>query len=325
MADPRIVYSRRYDIGFFGLERLHPFDTRKYSRAYRLLKRQFGRRLQRALIVPSRPVTAEELLAVHTREYLDRLRSPAYLAGALEVPQVRRLPGWVTDWCVLRPMRWATMGTILAARAAIEHGLAVNLSGGYHHAGPDRGEGFCVYNDIAMAVHDLRRSGALDAQAKVAYVDLDAHQGNGVCHAFFDDARVFLFDMYNRTIYPASDAKAKRRIDFPVPLPDGCAESVYLPALRSKLPSFLDGVERAGHVGLAIYNAGTDIYRDDTLGGMSVSADGVLERDRFVLDELGRRGIPTVMLPSGGYSRGSYKMLARTGAYVLTEWGGTEG
>src|SRR3954447_18259461 len=148
--DPRIVFSRRYDVGFFGLERLHPFDSRKYGRAYRLLRRRFGRRLKAASVTPDRPIARDELLAVHTAEYLAKLKDPAYLARALEVPPVRRAPAWVTDWCVLRPVRWAARGTVLAVREAVRGALAVNLSGGYHHAGPDRGEGFCLYNDLAL-------------------------------------------------------------------------------------------------------------------------------------------------------------------------------
>lgn len=317
---PRIVYDRRYDIGLFGLERLHPFDTHKYSRAYDLLERQFGRRLRQATSVVSRPVGREELLAAHSAEYLERLKNAAYLAGALEMPPLRRLPAWVTDWRVLKPMRWATAGTIVAAQEAVRTGLAVNMSGGYHHASRDRGEGFCIYSDIALAVHELRRTDRVSADDKIIYVDLDAHQGNGVCHEFFDDRAMMIFDMFNQSIYPASDAKAKRRIDCAVPLPAGCHEADYLTALRSKLPPFLNAVTRAGRAGLAIYNAGTDIYRGDLLGGMNVSAEGILERDRFVIDELVSRGIPVLMLLSGGYSPQSYQLVAGTVSYILSAY-----
>jgi histone deacetylase 11 len=315
------VYSRRYNIGLPGLQRLHPFDVRKYGRAYHLLKQRLGHKFTDAVIAPPRPVGRRDLLAIHTAAYLDQLREPAYLARALEVPLLSRIPAWVTDWLVLRHMRWATMGTIVAARQALKCGLAINLSGGYHHAGPSRGEGFSIYNDIALAVRELRSSGALSDQDRVVYVDLDVHQGNGVCHAFFDDNRIYIFDMFNPSIYPASDAKAKRRVDCPVPMFRGCADADYLAALGSKLPVFLDGVSRSGHVGVAIYNAGTDIFIADALGGLNVSADGVLHRDRFVLDQLVQRQIPTVMLPSGGYSRESYKLVANTVTHVLEKWG----
>jgi histone deacetylase 11 len=224
------------------------------------------------------------------------------------------------DWRVLRPMRWATAGTILAAREALKSGLVINLSGGYHHASPEKGEGFSIYADAALAVDHLRRANLIAEADKVAYIDCDAHQGNGVCRCFMNDSRVFIFDMYNQAIFPAFDVEAKRRIDCPVPLPLGCSEADYLAALRSKLPPFLDSISRQGRVALAIYNAGTDIFADDSLGGICVSAKGVLERDQFVLDQLISRGIATVMLLSGGYSRESYKLIANTIDWVIEKF-----
>ena len=107
---------------------------------------------------------------------------------------------------------------MMAARECVEHGFAVNLGGGFHHANRDGGEGFCIYSDIALAIHMLRNDGSLADDGRVAYVDLDAHQGNGVCHVFRRDDRVFIFDMYNSRIYPVSDVEARRRIDCDVPL-----------------------------------------------------------------------------------------------------------
>ncbi len=136
---PRVVYSRHYNIGFYGLERLHPFDSRKYGRAWKLLLRHFGAALKKFHVRTDRPASRDELLLVHSVDYLSQLRNPGYVARALEVAQVQYLPRWAIDWHILRPMRWATRGTILAAQAALEHGFAVNLSGGYHHARPGRG------------------------------------------------------------------------------------------------------------------------------------------------------------------------------------------
>ena len=317
---PRIVYSRHYNIGCFGLERLHPFDSRKYGRAYHALRHRFGRALSHRTISPERPIRREELLHLHTSEYLAKLKDPAYVARALEIPLLRHLPAWAIDRIVLRPMRWATAGTILAAREALTCGLAFNLSGGYHHAGPDRGEGFSIYNDIALAIGALRRDGALGEHGKVVYVDCDAHQGNGVCHAFEKDPRVFIYDLFNSAIYPASDAAAKRRIDCPVPVSPNRTSAEYLATLKSTLPGFLEGVAKSGPIAFAVYIAGTDIFRDDPLGGLAVSAHGVLSRDRFVLRELVDRKIPTVMLPSGGYTRQSYELIADSIADALETW-----
>lgn len=321
---PAIVYSRHYDIGLFGFERLHPFDTHKYSRAYNTLKREFGSDFLELVRKPQRPITRQALLTVHAASYLKHLKQSPYVAAALEMPLLKRVPARVIDWCILRPMRWATAGTLLAAHEAIKTGLSVNMSGGYHHAKPDGGEGFCIYNDIALAIGDLRETGAIPPEGRVAYVDLDAHQGNGVCHAFFDDSRVFIFDMYNQHIYPAADAKAKRRIDCAVPLPLGCSGADYLAALESKLPTFLDGITRAGEISLTIYNAGTDIIREDKIGGMTVSVKDAAKRDKFVIDQVLARKIPLLILPSGGYSSESYKLVAAMISHIIKQYGNSD-
>lgn len=319
----KIVYTRRYNIGFFGVERLHPFDARKYGRAWRAVGREARRLRNRAWVGVPRPASFADLAAVHDPAYLDRLRDPGVLADALELPFVRRLPGWAVRWAVLRPMRWAVAGSLVAARAAMESGLAVNLSGGYHHAKPDRGEGFCVFNDIAYLVHRLRAEGRLGTDDRVAYVDLDAHQGNGVGHHVRDDPLVFLYDAFNRDIYPAYDRAARERVDCPVPLPAGCTGPDYLRLLELTLPRFLDSVGRNGRVGLAVYNAGTDVYAGDALGGLGLSAADVLTRDLYAVGQLRARGLPTVMLLSGGYSRESYRLVANTVIELLRRSSGS--
>lgn len=309
----RIVYSPKYDLPAHYLGRgVHPFDLKKYSRAYRLLGEWIGPPLGELTVAPPREIGRDELLWVHTAEYLDRLRSPDYFAAAVEVPLAARLPAWLCDRLVLRPMRWGTMGTVVAAREALSAGVAVNLSGGYHHAKPDAAEGFCFYADIAIAVTALRREGRLADSDRVAYVDLDAHQGNGVSHAFMHDARVFLFDAYHAGIYPCYDRPAIERIDCNVPLAAGCGDDEYLGNLRDRLPGFLDSISRGQRVALAIYNAGTDIYADDALGGLSVSAEGVLARDVYVVEQLRERNIPVAMLLSGGYSEASHRLVANS-------------
>jgi histone deacetylase 11 len=313
----RIVFSPHYDISFWGLERRHPFDSRKYGRAWRVLRRYDGARLKAAHVRTDRAVTRDELLLVHDAEYLDQLRKPACVATALELPLVGRLPAFLIDWRLLRPMRWATRGTVLAAEQALGHGLAINLSGGYHHAKRSNGEGFCLYADVALAVAQLRRDGRLQAEDRVAHIDLDAHQGNGVCHHFLEDSRMMIFDMYHATTYPAYDRVARARIDCNLPLPHGCGDEQYLDTLRSRLPPFLDSIARSGRLKLVFYNAGTDVYGEDLLGCMQLSAAAVLERDLFVLNETRQRGIPTVMVLSGGYSPMSYQLVAATVKEVL--------
>lgn len=306
---PRIVYSRHYNIGFYGLEQLHPFDSRKYGRAWRRIRRHFGSPLREMHIRPKGPATQEELLRVHTREYLGKLRDPNYVSGALEVPIVERLPSWLVDWHVLRPMRWATRGTIVAAQAALNKGFAANLSGGYHHAKPGHGEGFSIYADAAIAVAALRADQLISDDSRIIYIDTDAHQGNGVCHSFMDDNRVFIFDIFNSRIYPIFDVDARSRIDCEVPITSACTEAEYLREITDRLPGFLDSVGRSP-IGLAIYNAGTDVFAGDPLGDLNLSAGGILERDLLVVSELRKRGIPTVMLLSGGYTKQSYQLVA---------------
>ncbi len=314
----RVVYDRHFDIRAFGLERLHPFDTRKHSRAWRLLKQRLPESIQATWIRPTREISRDELLLIHSAEYLDRLRDSKYLASALELPQVRRVPWRLLDWTVLRPMRWATMGTILAARAAMQQGAAANLAGGFHHAKPDAGEGFCLYADIPLAIEVLRREQLLKEHDRVAYIDLDAHQGNGVCHAFLQDSRVFIFDMFNRGAYPWQDRIARERIDCPIPLSAGCEDREYLQKLRDQLPGFLDSVARNGSLALIVFNAGTDPYEGDELGGLNLSASAMKQRDQLVIDSARERGVPLLILPSGGYSEMSYLLLADSVAYLLS-------
>jgi histone deacetylase 11 len=316
-----IVYSDRYNISFFGLERLHPFDSRKYGRAWAELQRAVGKDLRSRHIAVDRAATDEELLLAHSADYLKQLNRSSTLAAALELPPLYLAPAWLIHWRVVKPMRWAVRGSILAARAALEHGWAVNLSGGYHHAKPEGGEGFCLFSDIAILVRQLRAEGLICSPGRIAYVDLDAHQGNGVCHEFMTDREVFLFDMYNGDIYPSGDVKARRRIDCDLPLPHGCRGGEYLRMLRKQLPGFLDSVSRSGGIALGIYNAGTDVFAGDPLGSLSLSAAEILERDLFVMNEFRSRGIPVVMLPSGGYTAESFRLIAAT-VLELLNWAG---
>jgi histone deacetylase 11 len=307
---PRIVYSRRYNIGVYGLERLHPFDSRKYGRAWRLLRRRLGRQLRSHWLRPTGPITRHDLLRVHTAAYLNQLRNPRVLAKALEVPLVARLPGWIVDWHILRAMRWATTGTIEGALATMTHRLVINLGGGYHHAKPNAGEGFCIYADAALAIDSMRRQRVLGKDDRIVHVDLDVHQGNGVCHCFAEDRAMFLFDMYNPSIYPAYDRVALDRLDCAIPLPPKSTGDEYLRLLSRRLPAFLDSAARSRPITFAIYNAGTDIYQDDLLGGLQVSHQAIVDRDWFVISELLKRGVPTLMLLSGGYHRHNYKIIA---------------
>lgn len=308
----RVIYSPKYNIWSYGLNAGHPFDTCRAGNAWKLLEKSLRSNLANISLPVRQPIVAQALLAVHSAEYLTALRTPKKVAAIVELPRLAAVPSWLLDRLLLRPMRWAVAGSLLAAEAALANGLAFNLAGGFHHAKPSQGEGFCFYSDIAMIVTHLRRQGLLTAEDRVAYVDLDVHQGNGVCHCFLEDSRLFVLDMFNTEIYPCSDEVGRSRIDCPIEIQPGTTGTEYLERLRDALPPFLDSISRSGRVGLAIFNAGTDVHRDDPLGGLNLTDDDVLERDLYVVKELRNRDFPTVVLPSGGYTSHSAQLIANT-------------
>lgn len=317
LINPRLVFSPGYDIHFLGLENLHPFDSRKYGRAWNVLLKQFGESLATVTLTPTAPVDLALLQLVHSADYLERLNHRDCVAAALELGSLGLLPISVLNSRILEPMRLATMGTLMAAEAALQTGMAINLAGGYHHANRDRGEGFCLFADVALAIAYLRQAGQLALADDILIIDLDAHQGNGVARIFQQDATVHILDMYNREIYP-HDPIAAQRIDCPIPLPSGTRDEAYLGQLKEDLPAFLRTIPQPK---LAFYNAGTDIFEDDPLGRLRVSEKGVLERDRVVFHTLTAAEIPWVMVLSGGYTRQSYQLVAQSAAYVLQTWG----
>jgi histone deacetylase 11 len=319
MTVPRVFYTPEYDISFWGIEKLHPFDSRKASRAWQRAHETLGAELDRSRAAPAAPADREALKLIHSEEYLDRLKRSSVIASVLEMPVVRLLPGRTLDRHVLLPMRWAVQGTIDAARFAVGHGCAVNLAGGYHHAHRDRGEGFCVYADVPIAIEMLRKEKLLSGDARVAIIDLDAHRGNGFEAIYHDDERVRFFDLYNFQVYPGplkdfdplsqdDPRQANTRFEDVRSLRAFMDDEGYLTVLKHFLPTFL----AKGPYALAFYNAGTDVLKGDPLGRLGLSAAAVRERDRFVIESLEQAGIPWVMLPSGGYTDESHQLLADT-------------
>jgi histone deacetylase 11 len=169
-----IVYSEDYAINLGGLERLHPFDIHKYKRIYDALTDDGT--LDPQQVVRPEPISEADILRVHTTQFLESLSDAQTVAEYLEAPPLNILPASVLDRGVLRAFRYATGGTLRAARESLAHGIAVNIGGGYHHAKPDSGEGFCVYADMPIAIRVLQGEGLI---RKALIVDLDVHQGNG--------------------------------------------------------------------------------------------------------------------------------------------------
>jgi histone deacetylase 11 len=302
-----LVYSPRYNITAFGLERLHPFDSRKYRRIHDWLIRQ-GLRRPHEFTAP-RPCTHAELLHVHTPDYLRSLRDRRVLARIMEVTLIRHLPGWLVAWRVLRPMRWAVGGTVLSCRLALKKGLAINLGGGFHHASRDRGGGFCAYADVPLALHTLKQDGRLTS---ALVVDTDAHQGDGTADTIRPWVWAQVLDLFEEDLFPWP----KTAEDMPVPLPARTNGAEYLDALRDQLPRVLD----RHRPDLVVYNAGSDVLWSDPLSALFLTVDEMAERDLYVIDEVRERGVPLAMVLSGGYGPASWEAHARSIEGILTRF-----
>ena len=305
---PVFVHDPGYDIRLPLVDRLHPFDGRKFSRAHALARQLIGERCQALTESPGAPVDDAALLRVHTPGYLASLADPRVVAQALEVGLLRMLPRSLIRERILLPMRLAVAGTMLATRRALEGAIAMNFGGGFHHAFADHGEGFCLYADVAVAIAAARASNALAASDAIAIVDLDAHRGNGVWALCGADPAVRVFDVYNFQAYPGLFPGDIEAYPFQIPVKAGTRDDGYLAIVRDELPAFLDQHPLPR---LAIYNAGTDIVAGDRIGGLAVSPEGVTLRDRMVVRALAERGIPTLVVTSGGYTELSHRLVAQ--------------
>jgi acetoin utilization deacetylase AcuC-like enzyme len=276
----RVSYTPRYyaDIG-----EGHVFPIRKFELVRDRLLAEGTLRPEDIVEPPPAPVA--DVLLVHTEDYVTRLR-----AGALTARELRRL-GLPWSKALVRRSFLATGGTINAARFALADGVGSNLAGGTHHAFPDRGEGFCVLNDVAVAVRVLRRDGLI---RRAAIVDCDVHQGNGTAHIFEGDTDVFTFSMHGAKNYPLF--KARSTLD--VEMPDGTGDAAYLGALAAHLPRVF-----AHAPDLVFYLAGADPYAGDKLGRLALTVEGLRARDEFVLCACKERGLPVATVMSGGYAK----------------------
>jgi acetoin utilization deacetylase AcuC-like enzyme len=268
----------------FPLPEGHRFPIAKYA----LLRERV---VADSIVAPEhvhdpRRVSRDDLLLVHTADYVDR-----FTAGELTSDEKRRLGfPWSLD-LVERSYR-ACGGTCEAARHALAHGIAMNLAGGTHHAFASHGEGFCVFNDVAVAVRTLQRDGLIE---RAAIVDLDVHQGNGTHSIFAGDDSVFTFSMHGEKNYPFHKVAGRRDIE----LEDGTGDDAYLAALIDALP----GILASSRPDLVVYLAGADPHEQDRLGRLSMTFEGLARRDAFVIDQCRDVGIPIVITVAGGYSQ----------------------
>jgi acetoin utilization deacetylase AcuC-like enzyme len=262
----------------------HPFPMAKY-RALREALLADGT-LEPAHLHRSAEAPLEWLHAAHDPGYVARV-----IAGDLDAAEVRRL-GLPWSPALVTRARASLHGTVMAARAALAHGVAGNLAGGTHHAFRDRGEAYCVFNDVAVAIAVLRGEG----RARRPFVlDLDVHQGNGTAAMFADDPSVFTFSMHGAGNYP----HRKERGSLDVELPDGCGDEEYLGTLSNLAPRALD----AHAPDLVFYQAGVDGLAEDRLGRLALTHAGLAERDRRVFAWCEARGVPVVVTLGGGYAR----------------------
>lgn len=240
---------------------------------------------------PRAPV--EDLRLVHTAAYVEQVTT-----GTLPDAEQRRIGLPWNEAFVERAYR-VVRGTCEAAEAALQHGVAMNLAGGTHHAFPHRGEGFCTFNDVAVAIRRLQRAGHV---RRVAVVDLDVHQGNGTHACFAGDADVFTFSMHGARNFPFH--KVPGTLD--VELDDGTGDDAYLAQLAAHLPRVL----HAARADLVVYLAGADPHEHDRLGRLKLTFDGLRRRDWMVLESCREVGLPVCVTIAGGYGRDVHDTVA---------------
>jgi acetoin utilization deacetylase AcuC-like enzyme len=232
-----------------------------------------------------RVVTDEEILRAHAPAYLKRV-----VSGTLTDKEMRRI-GFPWSQRMVERSRRASGGTLGACLAALDEGFAANLAGGTHHAFSDRGEGYCVFNDSAIAARAVQAAGLAE---RVVVIDTDVHQGNGTAEILRDDPTVFTFSVHGAKNFPFH----KEESDLDVALPDGTGDTGFLATLEVGLEAALDVAE----ADLAIYLAGADPFEGDRLGRLSVTKAGLAERDRIVLEACKERKIPVAITMAGGYA-----------------------
>jgi acetoin utilization deacetylase AcuC-like enzyme len=276
----RLFPSDRYQL---PLPEGHRFPVEKYRALRKRLEAEAAAGAALEFIEPH-AATDEEILRVHKRAYVGRV-----MAGTLTPAEVRRIGFPWSEQLVARSLR-STGAAVDAAAAALADGIAASLAGGTHHAGSDWGEGYCVFNDTAVAAREMQARGMVE---RVVILDLDVHQGNGTAEIFAADPSVFTVSVHGARNFPLR----KHPGDLDIGLEDGADDSTYLAAVDAAL----DGALGEGGADLLLYIAGADPYAGDRLGRLSVSRAGLLERDRRVLAAARSVGLPVGIVCGGGY------------------------
>jgi acetoin utilization deacetylase AcuC-like enzyme len=265
----------------------HRFPMGKYE----LLRQRLAAELPQLQLALAEPASDGELALVHTPAYID-----AIALGSLSDAQQREI-GFPWSEGMVERARRSVGATISAARTAMKEGVAANLAGGTHHAYADKGGGFCVFNDVAVAARLLQAEVARTRKPplQVAVIDLDVHQGNGTASIFRHDPSVFTMSMHGAKNFPFR----KEASDIDIDLPDGCTDELYLAQLQDALAQ----LETRFSPELVFYLAGADPHEGDRLGRLKLSFEGLMARDRMVLDWAGKKRIPMAMVMAGGYGK----------------------
>ena len=279
MNNYRLFYSPYY---YAEIGEGHVFPIRKFELVRDLLVKE-GTLLPNEIVEPL-PAKVEDLHLVHTEDYISRL-----VDGTLTTKEIRKL-GLPWSQSLVRRSFHAISGTIEAAKYAIESGVSSNLAGGTHHAFPDRGEGFCVLNDVAVAIRVLQREKLAE---RFLIVDCDVHQGNGTAFIFKDDPSVFTFSMHGAKNYPLH----KENSTLDIELPDKTGDVEFLETLEQALPRVI-----LHQPDIIFYLGGADPFEKDKLGRLSLTKEGLMERDEMVLQFAKEHHTPIVTTMSGGYA-----------------------
>ncbi|MCU1236828.1 MAG: histone deacetylase superfamily [Candidatus Solibacter sp.] len=279
MLPYRLVYHERYDLNLGE----HVFPSRKFKWLHdRMLHTRFA---QPEDFEAPEPATDDDVRLVHDADYVARLRS-----GTLSYQEILRLEIPYSRQMV-EAFWQAAGGSILAARLALRDGIGFNIGGGFHHAFPAHGEGFCAINDIAIAVRRLQADGLI---RRAMVVDCDVHHGNGTAAVFANDQSVFTLSIHQFNNYPSE--KPLSSLD--IHLPDGTEDAEYLHRLGNGYRAALAMFKPE----LVMYVAGADPYREDQLGGLQLTFDGLMERDRLVIGTALTHDIPVAIVLAGGYA-----------------------
>jgi acetoin utilization deacetylase AcuC-like enzyme len=280
MLPIKLIYHEDYDLHLGA----HIFPSHKYRLIYNTLLEE--KLAEPADFLEPVPASDEDVMLVHTREWVRKLRQ-----GKLTLTEVMRLEVPYSQELV-NAFWLAAGGSILAGRRALADGLAVNVGGGFHHAFSDHGEGFCAINDVAIAIRVLQRDSAIQT---AMVVDTDVHQGNGTAAIFENDDRIFTLSIHQEHNYPAW--KPPSKID--IHLRDGTGDEDYLARLEKHLIQAFHDFSPD----IVFYVGGADPYREDQLGGLALTIDGLKHRDLLVYEHARRHRVPVAVTLAGGYAR----------------------